>query len=79
VAFKRACKRAKIEDFRFHDLRHDFVSSLVQRGSDLYVVQNLLGHSDDSMTQRYAHLKVEQLRKAVETLEGRGVTISLRW
>jgi integrase len=72
VAFKRACKRAKIENFRFHDLRHDFASSLVQRGSDLYVVQNLLGHSDGRMTQRYAHLKVEQLRKAVETLEGEG-------
>jgi site-specific recombinase XerD len=70
VAFKRACKRAGIENFRFHDLRHDFASKLVQNGNDLYVVQKLLGHSDGRMTQRYAHLRVENLRTAVETLEG---------
>jgi site-specific recombinase XerD len=69
MAFVRACERAGIGKFRFHDLRHDFASSLVQRGSDLYVVQKLLGHKDGRMTQRYAHLQVENLRKAVESLE----------
>ena len=70
MAFKRACRRAGIENFRFHDLRHDFASTLVQRGNDLYVVQNLLGHSDGRMTKRYAHLKIENLRNAVKSLEG---------
>lgn len=70
IAFRRACKRAGIENFRLHDLRHDFASNLVQKGNDLYVVQSLLGHKDGRMTQRYAHLKIENLRKAVETLEG---------
>jgi integrase len=69
MAFKRACNRAGIDDFRFHDLRHDFASNLVQNGNDLYLVQHLLGHKDGRMTQRYAHLKVEQLRQAVETLD----------
>lgn len=69
MAFKRASKRAGIENFRFHDLRHDFASGLVQRGNDLYVIQNLLGHKDGRMTQRYAHLQIETLRKAVDSLE----------
>ena len=69
-SFRRAVKRAGIENFRFHDLRHDFASNLVQRGHDLYVVQQLLGHKDGRMTQRYAHLKIETLRNAVESLEG---------
>jgi integrase len=70
MAFKRACKRAGVPDFRFHDLRHDFASNLVQRGNDIYLVQHLLGHRDGRMTQRYAHLRVEDLRRAVDTLEG---------
>jgi integrase len=69
MSFRRACKRARIPDFRFHDLRHDFASTLVRNGTDLYRVQHLLGHKDSRMTQRYAHLQVEDLRKAVEALE----------
>jgi integrase len=69
MAFRRACKRAGIADFRFHDLRHDFASRLVQKGNELYVVQHLLGHRDGRMTQRYAHLRIDDLRDAVETLE----------
>ena len=72
IAFKRACKRAGIENFCFHDLRHDFASNLVQGGNDLYLVQHLLGHRDGRMTQRYAHLRIENLKRAVETLEGGG-------
>lgn len=71
MAFIRACVRAGIENFRFHDLRHDFASNLVQKGNDLYIVQHLLGHKDGRMTQRYAHLRIENLREAVETLEKR--------
>ena len=69
IAFRRSCKRANIENFRFHDLRHDFASSLVQNGNDLYVVQHLLGHKDGRMTQRYAHLRLENLRTAVMTID----------
>ena len=69
VAFKRACKRAEVDNFCFNDLRHDFASMLIQKGIDLYRVQHLLGHKDGRMTQRYAHLKVENLRDAVHSLE----------
>jgi len=69
MAFKRASRRAGIEDFRFHDQRHDVASRLVQNGHSLYVVQTLLGQKDGRMTQRYAHLEVENLRKAVNSIE----------
>lgn len=69
MAFKRASNQAGIEDFRFHDLRHDFASKLVQEGNDRAKVQLLLGHKDERMTQRYVHLKVEHLRSAVDSLE----------
>jgi integrase len=62
-------KAAKIKEFRFHDLRHDYASRLVMANVDLYSVSKLLGHSDIAMTQRYAHLTPDYLRAAVRKLE----------
>jgi site-specific recombinase XerD len=62
VAFKRASRKAGIENLRFHDLRHDFASNLVQGGVDIYKVKELLGHKDLRMTVRYCHLAPENLR-----------------
>jgi integrase len=52
-----------------HGLRHTFASRLVQRGVNLYEVQKLLGHSTITMTERYAHLRMDNLAKAVKVLE----------
>ncbi len=68
-SFHSALRKAGIKDFRFHDLRHCFASQLVRNGVDLYVVQKLLSHSSPKMTQRYAHLRDDHLREAVEGLE----------
>jgi integrase len=55
--FRRACKRADILDFRFHDRRHTFASHLVMRGANLRSVEELLGHKTGKMSGRYTHLK----------------------
>jgi integrase len=68
TGFKKALKRAGIDDFRFHDLRHTFASHLVMRGVDLSTVKELLGHRSMEMTLRYAHLSQGHKSKAVEGL-----------
>ncbi len=68
----RIKKRAKLpESFRpLHGLRHSYASMLASSGKvDMYTLQKLLTHKSPLMTQRYAHLRDEALRKA-STLAG---------
>ncbi len=60
--------RAGLDDVRLHDLRHSFASFLVNEGVSLYVVQELLGHTQVRMTQRYAHLAPQTLLDAAEVV-----------
>jgi len=69
-AFKTALKKAGIEDFHFHDLRHTSASYLVMRGASMKAVQVHLGHTSLAMTERYAHLSPDFLRSEVERLSG---------
>ncbi|WP_051526597.1 tyrosine-type recombinase/integrase [Alkanindiges illinoisensis] len=66
--FRLACKMAKIDNLRIHDLRHTFASWLVQSGIPLYTVRDLLGHTCITTTERYAHLQIDNLRDALKSL-----------
>lgn len=56
LAWRRALQRARIKDFRWHDLRHTWASWHVQHGTPLYVVQDLGAWRSETMVRRYAHL-----------------------
>ena len=61
-AFAAACKRAGIVDFTFHDLRHEALSRLAERG-DFSVLElaAVSGHKTLQMLKRYTHLQAENL------------------
>ena len=70
------CKAAGITGLGFHDLRHSDASILVSGGASLPMIGALLGHTQVSTTQRYAHLQVDPLREATTrvgaVIEGQG-------
>ena len=59
-AWYKALKRAGIEDFRWHDLRHTWASWLTQNGVPLNVIQEMGAWESAEMVRRYAHLAPEQ-------------------
>ena len=68
---KKAMKRAGIEGVRIHDFRHTCASRLIQNGMTLYEVANILGHTDVTTTQRYAHLACTDVgQRARDIMEG---------
>ena len=69
-SFKRTLAKVQIPDFHFHDLRHTFASYFMMRGGLITDLQLILGHSSLKMTQRYAHLSPEHLKKGMRVMVG---------
>jgi integrase len=63
-----AVKKAGLNNFTWHDLRHTFASRLVMAGVDITTVAALMGHKKIQMTMRYAHLAKEHKQDAVDRL-----------
>ena len=61
-------KRAGLEGVRLHDLRHTNASFGAAAGLGLPIIGKLLGHSQASTTQRYAHLADDPLRRAADRI-----------
>lgn len=61
--FPRACNFLKIEDLRFHDLRHEGVSRLFEQGYTIEQVALVSGHRDWKMLSRYVQLRAKDLHR----------------
>ena len=68
-AWRDALKRAGIEDFRWHDLRHTFATWHRQAGTPTHELQRLGGWLTASMVERYAHIAPEGLQAAASRLD----------
>jgi integrase len=62
-----ALERSGITDFRFHDLRHEAVSRLVEKGFSDQEVASISGHKSMQMLKRYTHLRAEDLVKKLDS------------
>lgn len=63
--FERACRRAGIEDLRFHDLRHEATSRLAERLA-MHELMKVTGHKDPRMLARYYHPRAADLAKKLD-------------
>ncbi len=64
-AWRDAMERAKIRNFKFHDLRHCCASYMAQAGVPLNVIAEVLGHRKLDMTRRYSHLTTQTKASAM--------------
>ncbi len=65
-SFGNALKKAHIEKFRFHDLRHTAASHLAMTGATQGELMEILGHRTPTMTRRYAHFSQGHIAKLME-------------
>jgi integrase len=63
ILFLRATRRAKIENFHFHDLRHMALTRLSSKFTNILELAAISGHRELKMLQRYVHIKAEDLAK----------------
>lgn len=66
--WENALKRAEINDFHFHDLRHSAASYLAMNGASLAEIAETLGHKTLQMVKRYAHLSESHISKVVASM-----------
>jgi integrase len=61
LAWERLARRAGLKDLHFHDLRHEAVSRLFEKGLNVMEVASISGHKETRMLQRYTHLRAADL------------------
>ncbi len=70
-AWERALRKARIDDFRFHDLRHTAASYLAMSGATLAEIAEVLGHKTLAVVKRYSHLSDQHTTKVVSRMNER--------
>lgn len=70
-SWNTALRKANLQDFRFHDLRHSTASYLAMNGATLSEIAEVLGHKTLQMVKRYAHLSEAHTTKVVRALNDR--------
>lgn len=65
-AWRRLLTRAQVKNLRFHDLRHEAVSRLFERGLNVIEVSSISGHKELRMLKRYTHLSADDLVTRLE-------------
>lgn len=68
TGFRRAREAAGMPHVHFHDLRHSCATLLLQLGTPMEVVREVLGHTSIKTTERYAHVMVKPQREALAKL-----------
>lgn len=66
--WRRAKARAKVQNFRFHDIRHDTATKLLRATGNLKLVQKALNHADTKTTVKYAHVLDDEVAAALSDL-----------
>jgi len=69
TAWQSLTKAAGFDGLRFHDLRHTFITHMVELGVSLGVIQTFVGHMSARMVRHYTHISSGAARKAVELLD----------
>jgi integrase len=67
--WKRHRARSGVEDFRFHDKRHDFATKLLRESRNLKLVQKALNHRNIKTTLKYAHVLDDEVGSAIEAMQ----------
>ena len=68
TSWNTAVRKAKIENFRFHDLRHSTASYLAMNGASLLEIADILGHKTLQMVKRYSHLSEDHKAAVLEKM-----------